>query len=426
MRWWWLFLILVLLRAKAQAAEAPPTRKAAQQNAAMVADTVSAATNKAVSNLYDAIAPLPLSAAQTVGQYLKANNLEDDFLVALRHADQIGGPRWIDEYTAQVRLEIPVARVTYALKQYAASRPRTSPTPDQIERISKEWPRQVIGATGSSTSSERLANLRPPSGPWRDVPEKVREEALQEARGDAVENAMKSVDRVRINPEKTLGDAFVVPEIGKAVGDWLAARPVTEVDFDQASGGSRQKLVVKVSLGVDPEEYFGQVRSALEGQQAISPPKSEEDWERVRQDFLAAFRGAVGRATAKVDPPTSDNPRVKPFVPQVRQAPTWVNDVVSAEGTASAGGTTAAAKLRARQKAEAEARDSIWDRIESLQLDNGVTVGQAMKQDPRLAAAVRRAIDRTRPTKTEYRSDGTVVVRMAYDLRDVWDEVRRF
>src|SRR5688572_27432382 len=100
MRWWWLFLILILLRAKAQAADAPPTRKTAQQNAAVVVDTVSAATNKAVSNLYDAIAPLPLSAAQTVGQYLKANNLEDEFLVALRRADQIGGPRWIDEYTA--------------------------------------------------------------------------------------------------------------------------------------------------------------------------------------------------------------------------------------------------------------------------------------------------------------------------------------
>src|SRR5688572_18157640 len=252
MRWWWLFLILVLLRARAQAAEAPPTRKPAQQNAAMVADTVHAATNKAVSNLYDAIAPLPLSAAQTVGQYLKANNKEDELRDALRRADQIGGPRWLDDYTAQVRLEIPVARVTYVLKQFAASHPRTSPSPDQIERVSKDWPRQVIGATGSSTSSQRLANLRPPSGPWRDVPEKIREEALEEARADAVENAMKNVDRVRINPEKTLGDAFAVPEIAKGVGDWLAGRPVTEVDFDQSSGGARQKLVVKVTLGVDP------------------------------------------------------------------------------------------------------------------------------------------------------------------------------
>jgi hypothetical protein len=427
MRWWWLLLILILLRAGAQAdaAEGTPRRPDPQQTAAVRADTVQAATNMAVANLYEQIAPLPLSAAQTVGQYVKANNLEDEFRDVLRRADQIGGPRWLDDYTAQIRLEIPVARVTYALKQFAAAHPRTSPPPDQIERISKGWPQQVISATGSSTASERLPNLRPPSGPWRDVPEKAREAALEEARADAVERAMKGVERVRVNPEQTLGDAFANPEIGKAIGDWLAARPVTEVDFDEA-GARQQKLVVKVTLGVSPDDYFEQVRATLEGQKAVSLPQSDEEWERVRKDFLAAFQPAQGRATAKIEPKDSPIPRGKGFLPTQRLAPNWVGDDVVVEGTATATGTSAAAKLKARQKAEADAREDLRKRIESLRFDDDTTIGQAAKQDPRLEAAVRRAIDRTRPSKTDYRADGTVVVHFVHDLRDLWDELRRF
>jgi hypothetical protein len=429
MRWWWLLLILILLRARAQAdaAEGTPRRPDPQQTAAVMADTVQAATNKAVANLYEQIAPLPLSAAETVGQYVKANNLQDEFREVLRHADQIGGPRWLDDYTAQVRLEIPVARVTYALKQFAAAHPRNSPSPDQIERISKGWPQQVISATGSGTASQRLPNLRPPNGPWRDVPEKVREAALEEARGDAIERAMKGVERVQINPEQTLGDAFANPEIGKAIADWLAARPVTEVDFDEA-GTRQQKLVVKVTLGVSPEEYFEQVRATLEGQKAISLPKADEEWDRVRKEFLAAFQPAQGRATAKVEPPQvgSSNPRVNSFVPTQRQAPTWVGDDIAVQGTAPTNGTSAAAKLKARQKAETDARDALRTRIDSLQFDDKTTIGQAAKQDARVEAAVRRAIDRTRPSKTDYRSDGTVVVHFVHDLRDLWDQLRRF
>ena len=425
MRWWWLLLILVLLKGAAFGAEDAP-RKAPQRSAAIAADTVQAATNKAVANLYEQIAPLPLSAAETVGQYLKANNLEERFMDALRRADQIGGPRWIDEYTCQVRLEIPVARVTYALKQFAGAHPRTSPAPDQIERVSKGWPRQVIGATGSSTASVRLRDLRPPDGPWKDVDDKVREAALEEARADAVERAMKTVAKVKINPQQTVHDAFQIPEIGKAIGDWLAARPVTEVDFDQRARDARQQLQVKVTLGVDELDYFEQVRAALENQKSIALPQSNEEWERFRQDFAAAFRPVVGRANAKVDAATRTGPNVKGFLPRQRSAPEWVNDDFSVQGTATAGGASAAAKLKARQTAEANARAALRSRIESLPFDKDTTVGQTAKDDPRFDAAVRRAIDRTRPTKTDYRPDGTVVVHLTHDLRNLWDELRRF
>jgi hypothetical protein len=146
----------------------------------------------------------------------------------------------------------------------------------------------------------------------------------------------------------------------------------------------------------------------------------------VRQEFLAAFRPAVGRATAKADAPNGNRPRVKPLVPTQRAAPSWVNDDVSVEGTASARISTAAAKLKARQKAEAEARDALWTRIEALPLDANTTIGQAAKQDPRFHAVLRRVIDRNRPSKVAYRSDGTVVVQIVQDLGDVWDEVRKF
>ena len=202
--------------------------------------------------------------------------------------------------------------------------------------------------------------------------------------------------------------------------------PVTEVDFDQRARDARQQLQVKVTLGVDELDYFEQVRAALENQKSIALPQSNEEWERFRQDFAAAFRPVVGRANAKVDAATRTGPNVKGFLPRQRSAPEWVNDDFSVQGTATAGGASAAAKLKARQTAEANARAALRSRIESLPFDKDTTVGQTAKDDPRFDAAVRRAIDRTRPTKTDYRPDGTVVVHLTHDLRNLWDELRRF
>jgi hypothetical protein len=64
-------------------------------------------------------------------------------------------------------------------------------------------------------------------------------------------------------------------------------------------------------------------------------------------------------------------------------------------------------------------------RIESLPLEKDLTVGEAARQDPRVADAIKRTVARSVPYKTQYRSDGSVAVYLQADMRVFWDELRQ-
>jgi len=81
-------------------------------------------------------------------------------------------------------------------------------------------------------------------------------------------------------------------------------------------------------------------------------------------------------------------------------------------------------KLRTARAAERDAQTKLTERIESLELANNLTLGQAARQDPRIAAAITRTVERIQPHKIQYNSDGSVTVHCETDLRDLWDELR--
>jgi hypothetical protein len=58
-----------------------------------------------------------------------------------------------------------------------------------------------------------------------------------------------------------------------------------------------------------------------------------------------------------------------------------------------------------------------------MQLTRQLSIGEAAKQDPRIADAVDRVLLRARIYKVEYRADGSVMVRMMIDSRDLWYEL---
>lgn len=381
-----------------------------QRDRAGVADTVQAATSRAVSGLYEQVGQMPLTPRLTVAAVLKDLELEEEFTRVLARADQLGAPRWIDEHTCQVQLQIPVSRVTYGLRQLAAAYPKSFPvTPVQIELAARNWPRQVFIATGTSASTQALVELRPPMSPrWAVVSEAERRRALTAASADASQRAIQSVSTVRLADQRTVGQTMQIPEVRQAVYGWLSTRPVTRVDF-------QEDLEVEVALGVDERDFFSVYRSAVTRHEDLPLPKEPEQWQRIERDFSSQFRTPVGRSSIEQTAP------VRPASVLPSRPPEWVSERVDIEGAAAdAGG-----KLRTRGAAEADAMSRLQSRVESLMLDDRLTVGDAVKFDPRLAEALRRAARAGRIYKTQYNSDGSATVSLSADLGAVWEELRR-
>lgn len=414
MRWISLLLSLPLLAPPAwgaQKTEPPP--QVIHRDRVAAGETVRAATGRAVADLYAQIATLPIHGRLTIGQFLKEMEEAEDFQrEVLARADQLGEPRWLNEYTAQVHLEISSLRVRDELMRIAAASPKGSPaSPAQVAAAAARWPR-VFSATGASAASTALVEIKPALGArWAQVSDTARRQALTAARSTAADRALESIRPVPLTDSKTIGDTLAIPEVGESVRLWLNRRPVTRVDF-------RDDLQVEVALAVDQRDYCSAVRSAVERQKQITLPKDPQVWQRVERDFATRVSAPViGRASV---PEPAAAPSKALRLPE--RAPDWVDGQIDLLGAARGTGP----RLKTSLAAEADARAKLQSRLEALPLERDLTLGQAAQRDPRLAGALQRAVKRARVSKVEYRSDGSVVVHLWSDLRDVWDELRRW
>lgn len=412
MRWTPWILLLSLAAGPIWAADNRARPRAPTEEA--ISDAARAATANAVKKLFDEVAHQPLTADLTVGKYLKQIEGEAEFTKALQRADQIGGPRWVNN-TCQVELEIPAIRVSYTLRQLATAHPRSSSlTPQQIERAIERWPQRAVGATGSSAVAGGLSEIRPRVGQrWAGVSEEARKKALEAANQSAAKRAIESVSLVTLTDSKTIGDGLAVPTVTQRVQAWLASRPVSNVDF-------RDDLEVEVTLAVDEHDFFDVMRSALSAQQDVAVPKEDQEWDRLERDFGAKLKPAVGRAKATLEKPAAP-PKHAFEIP--KKAPDWVNTPIDVVGESKGGDSKL--KLRYARLADADAKSKLQSKIGSLKLDKDLTVDEAARQDPRVADAVARTIGRSLLYKTEYRSDGSVAVHVQADMRLFWDELRR-
>src|SRR5689334_13538909 len=74
----------------------------------------------------------PGSSDLTIGEFLNRTDGRERFAKTLRRAEQIGGPRWVDDQTCQVTLEIEGARVVQTLSEIAASAGDRTPMPADV------------------------------------------------------------------------------------------------------------------------------------------------------------------------------------------------------------------------------------------------------------------------------------------------------
>jgi hypothetical protein len=333
--------------------------------------------------------------------------------LVLTKAQQLGGPRWIDNQTCQVTLAISGDDVAKALEQLSESKPKALSSPPQVvkEKL-KRWRRRTFEAVGTSIGWAAVDRLRPdPSQTnWQLVSDQDRKKAIIAAKQSAVQAVLESLKPLVLEGTHTVGEAIALPEVDEDLRKWLASRPITAVQF-------RDNLEVRLALSVAPQELWPQLKEALQKQKNVPTPDKTNDWIRLREQVLARMAPPVGASTAGATVATATRPVIAlPELP-----PPWTSDALEAQATANSAG----AALRTARAAETAAARELRIKIEALLLSPGLTLGEAARQDPRIAQAIDRSLQRAQIAKVDYDSPtrGSVRAELSLNLEDVWREL---
>jgi hypothetical protein len=195
-----------------------------------------------------------------------------------------------------------------------------------------------------------------------------------------------------------------------AVSAWLADRPITEVQFSD-------NLEVRLSIALDSGEFWHLLRDELPKQKQVALPPGEAGWKRLQEQVELRMAAPEGQSVvASAAPATAHGNVAIPETP-----PSWVGESLDAEGTSRSIGIL----LRTARAAEAKADERLAGKVNDLPLGQSLTLGQAARQDPRIAEAVSRALERAKPFKVDYDypEAGAVRVNVTLDLADVWHEL---
>jgi hypothetical protein len=403
------FLAAILLLCVAQIAWAADDAARAQ---------VRAATNDAVANLLEEVSRVPLTRNLSVGEFVRRTNSADELAKVLQRSQQIGGPRWIDDHTCQIELQISGPLVAQALKRAAASNPRRSPLPlGDLDRAVKAWDQRSFTATGVATSKVPAARVRRPPriglqrDPWWDLPDAVREQTVTAAKVDAARRSLSGVRGIALTSKSTLGDLLAIKEVSEGMQRWMIAQPAASVDL-------REGLEAEVELTVNPADAFATLHLLAMKQKDVALPANEKEWAKVRDEFEDRLPAPIGRAVANPAAQVAGGGPKPLGLPQ--RPPAWVSQRLEASGSGAPGRS----KLLAARAAEAAAEAKLRKQIEALQLGPKVTLAQAAKDDPRIEKAILRTIARSKIGKADYHSDGSADVAVYVDLDALWQELR--
>lgn len=373
---------------------------------------VSAATADAQESLRHDVLSTPIQNDLSVGNLLDQIGGIAALSGALVSGEQVDGTRWLDDQTVQIQLEIEGDTVAAAILKIAAQQPDRLPIPLAAlrEKLS-QWKMRSFAATGTSTVQSAAEQLCPAAcqQAWVGVGEQDRRNAIAAARRDAETRLLDSIRPITMPDGKPLGDALEEAPVAAEVTAWLDSRPITSVQF-------RDDLEVRLSLAVDPQEFWPVLRQALAHQSAVDLPAGEAAWALLADQVEKRLASPVGRSVI-----AAQGPATRTAVNLPAEPPVWAQTTVDAEGISRSVGTL----LHTARRAEAVADERLAEEVAHLPLAENLTVGEASRRDPRIAESVARALGRARPFKVDYNypEAGAVRVKVTLDLSDLWQEL---
>jgi hypothetical protein len=408
-----LFLSLMAAGTSAQlpATEPDGTPESRPELAAATADSLDQIRGNALQ--------VALTPELSVRRFLDNTGGADAFDRRIETAQQRGGTRWRGPDICEVRMEISGAEVADELRKIAAANPGKVGVPVRaLEPGLRSLAQHTFSAVGRSTGPGAVAQVRQADLPaaWRNITEAERRAAIEGARSSAVTRVIESLKPVELGNGSTVGDALAVKQVNEELRAWLTGRPMTRVEFDD-------DLMVRVTLAVDPREFWPVIQSALIRNKLGPAPDNGKAWQQVRDAVIAGMASPVGRSSA-LKPPTTGRavPQPPPGAPQpVRlpaEPPKWASEQMDADGKSSG-----ANRLKAARAAEDVALGQLRKQIDALSLGE-LTIGQAAKADPRIERAVAGVVRRAPTSRVQY-GDGNANVRVSLDLWLLWRELSR-
>lgn len=323
-----------------------------------------------------------------------------------QQAQQIGGPRWLDDQTCQVRLDIPATAVRHELQQIASEHAQASPVSFQeMSADLRAWDARIFSATGTSTGA--IESIRPPAGStaWNDVPPAAVHQAVKAARQDAVDHVLDSIAPVPLAGGKQVGDALAIPEIGDAMANWIGTRPITLADF-------RDDRQVELTLALTPGELSGRLHDILVRRADVPHPFDDRGWNAIYEKIAKQMVKPIGKGSVAAT--TQADAIALPVVP-----PDWVDHQLDAQGSGADRG-----RLKAARVAELAADAKLREQINRLPIGSDKTLGDAAALSTKLNAAIDRTITRNaRVYRIDYLSEDNATVRMSLDLNRLWEAI---
>jgi hypothetical protein len=374
-------------------------------------DQVAAANSRALEALRAQIVSESIGPNVTVAEFLSKTGTGKKFNQTLARAQQIGGPRWLDDQTCQVRLELPGPQVAKALVDLATLNRLESPVPpDVLAGRLKDWDRRTFSAIGTSTGAGAIGQFRPiaHARAWDAVADDARRAAVANARKNAVAHILDTIKPIPLGGDKKVADALADKDVAAEMEQWLAQRPVTQVEF-------RDDLQVRMTLAVPGAEMFEAFRASAGKHPEAIGPVDEAGWYKVRDEFVARLASTSCRGSARAGAGKS-----RPAATQLpRTPPDWIERQLDADGASNARGS----RLKAARAAEADATEKLRTQLEQLSLAEGVTIGDAVRQDKHVADAVDRALGRAQ-SKVQYVPEGGARATVTLELNDLWEELQ--
>jgi hypothetical protein len=390
---------------------------------------IEAARADALAALRQDVLEARLGRDLTVAQFADRAGGRDRVLAVVRDAEQIGGTRWLDEHTCEVRLDLAGGKVSRTLAQLATDNPAGAGNlaRPELDRGLKRLDAQQFSASGVSTTS--LESIRPPAGQpaWSGLSDRQVRRAVEAAHRDAADRLLESVRSVALSDSATVGDAVANPAVQKELRDWLLARPITSAEF-------REDREVRLAVYAPSDDFYEVLKSALDrqGDARLRLPGDAAVQQQVRTQISRRMEPAIGRAVAAggTDGAAAAPPQARQMVPEAvpptsllpRNLPNWIGDQLDAKGTAQGRWPD---RLRTARQAETDALKRLRERVGELALSGQLKLGEAARRDPRIDRALDRALRHARAFKVDYGSDGTVNVLMSLDLQDVWGELEQ-
>lgn len=402
-----LAIVLAMLSVLTQSAWVPANPAPEELRRAQI----NAARAGALDALRNDVLAAPLSSDQSVGEFASSIGVRESLLQGLQDAEQIGGTRWLDAQTCEVRLDLPGEKVADAVAMLIQDKGEKLATPTRLVKQSLDQIRRRT-FSGSGMSTLALESLRPPAGVagWQAVSADDVRRAIAAAQQDAADRLIASIRTVSLENGKTLDSALQQGNVHDRLSEWLLSRPITRADF-------RDNREVRVTIYAPADDLYQELDDVLKHENAPLIPEDPAQRQKLRLEISRRTEPAIGRALASGGPAVA---ATSPVMLMPRELPAWVGEQIEARGAATTGRE---ARLKAAGRAEASAIRKVRQQIEALPLAAELKLGEAARRDPLIDQAIDQSLRHARVYKVNYGSDGEVEVQMSLELRDLWHEL---